>query len=90
LGAGCRISYDICFCLDEFPNAVEVVADDWRSRRDDVLVLQAIRILREKFQSVGHYGPRQLAVFHDASDPDERAMQSRRAFEVVQKLLSLL
>jgi len=82
--------YDICFCLDEFPNAIKVVADDWRSRPEDALVVQAIRILREKFPSVDHYGPRQLAVFHDSSDRDERAMQSRRAFELVQKLLSLL
>jgi hypothetical protein len=82
--------YDICFCLDEFPNAIQVVADDWRSRPEDALVVQAIRILREKFPSVDHYGPRQLAVFHDSSDRDERAMQSRRAFELVQKLLSLL
>jgi hypothetical protein len=82
--------YDICFCLDEFPNAIKVVAEDWRSRAEDALVVQAIRILREKFSSVEHYGPRQLAVFHDSSDPDERAMHSRRAFELVQKLLGLL
>jgi hypothetical protein len=82
--------YDLCFCLDEFPNAINVVADDWRSRPEDALVVQAIRILHEKCSSVDHYGPRRLALFHDSSDPDERAMQSRRAFELVQKLLSLL
>ncbi len=82
--------YDICYCLDEFPNAITVVGDDWRSRSDDALVVEGIRILREKFQSVDFYGPRQLAVFHDSSDGNERAMQARRAFELVQKLLSVL
>lgn len=82
--------YDLCYCLDEYPDAITVVAADWRGRRDDPLIAAAIEILRTKFQTVGHYGPQQLAVFHDAVDPDERAMQARRAFELVQKLLSAL
>jgi len=34
--------------------------------------------------------PRQLAIFHDSTDPEERATHARRAFELVQKLLNLL
>jgi hypothetical protein len=79
--------YDLCYCLDQFPNAIEVVAADWRVRQDDPLVAGAIVILMEKFQDVAHYGPQQLAIFHDAAAPDERAMQARRAYELVQKLL---
>ncbi len=82
--------YDLCYCLDEFPDASEVVAADWRARQDDALVAGGVAILKEKFQSVDHYGPQQLVVFHDAAAPDERAMQARRAFELVRKLLSLL
>lgn len=81
--------YDLCYCLDQ-PDAITAVAEDWRSRVDDRLVREAIEILREKFQTVGHYGPTQLAVFHDFTDETERAMYARRAFELVQKLLSLL
>lgn len=82
--------YDLCYCLDEHADAISVVAADWRSRRKDSLVSGAIDILREKFETVDHYGPQQLAVFHDSTDDDERAMHARRAFELVQKLLSLL
>ncbi len=81
--------YDICYCLDEFPDAIAVVAKDWRSRLSSPLVNGAIEILKEKFVSVDHYGPQQLAIFHDATG-DEAAMYARRAFELVQKLLSLL
>jgi predicted nucleotidyltransferase component of viral defense system len=82
--------YDLCYCLDEYPDATLVVAADWRSRHEDSLVRGAIGILREKFETVDHYGPQQLAIFHDSTDDDERAMYARRAFELVQKLLSRL
>ncbi len=82
--------YDLCYCLDEYPDGMAIVAADWASRRDGPLVGGAVEILREKFKTVEHYGPQQLAIFHDAVDDDERAMHARRAFELVQKLLSLL
>jgi hypothetical protein len=81
--------YDICYCLDEFPKAFEGVANDWQSRRENPLVAKAVDILHQKFESVDHYGPRQLAIFHDATG-DDAALYARRAFELVQKLLSLL
>lgn len=82
--------YDICYCLDTFPDAIVLVATDWKSRRDNALVAGAIDILTEKFKTVEHFGPRQLPIFHDASDAEERARHARRAFELVQKLLSLI
>jgi Nucleotidyl transferase AbiEii toxin, Type IV TA system len=82
--------YDLCYCLDEYPDAITIVAADWRARRGDQLVSAAIEVLRVKFQTVEHFGPQQLAEFHDAVDADERAMHARRAFELVQKLLSAL
>jgi hypothetical protein len=36
------------------------------------------------------YGPQQLAAFHHATDDDERLLYARRAYELVQKLLSLV
>jgi len=57
---------------------------------DDPLVRVAVEILRAKFLTVDHYGPQQLADFHDSADRDDRARYARRAFELVQKLLSLL
>jgi Nucleotidyl transferase AbiEii toxin, Type IV TA system len=82
--------YDLCYCLDQYPRGIEALAEDWRARIGDPLVKTAIRILREKFETVEHYGPQQLVIFHDSTDDDERAMHGRRAFELVQKLLSVL
>jgi predicted nucleotidyltransferase component of viral defense system len=82
--------YDLCYCLDRYPDGIEALAEDWRSRQADSIVHAAIRILREKFETVNHHGPQQLPIFHDSTDDDEGAMHARRAFELVQKLLSLL
>src|SRR5450759_2558529 len=76
---------DICYCLDEYPNGIELLAADWRARAADRLVRQAVEILREKFETVEHFGPQQLAIFHDSPDQAEREMHARRAFEIVQK-----
>jgi hypothetical protein len=79
--------YDICYCLDELPDAMSSVAAAWQSRRDEPFVERAITILAEKFKTADHYGPRQLAAFHDSTDDDEQAMHARRAFELVRRLL---
>lgn len=82
--------YDLCYCLDEYPGGITALAEDWQSRRGDSLVERSIQVLHEKFQSVDDYGSRQLAVFHNSPDPEESAMQARRAYELVQKLLSII
>jgi hypothetical protein len=80
-------AYDLCYCLDEFPDAMSIVATAWHSRRDEPFVERAITILAEKFKTVEHFGPRQFAAFHDSANDDERAMHTRRAFELVWRLL---
>ena len=82
--------YDLCYCLDEFPHAIELVAANWGKRKTDPLVIGAVAILHEKFKTVDHYGPKQLAIFHFGGSPDESPIHARRAYELVQKLLSLL
>jgi Nucleotidyl transferase AbiEii toxin, Type IV TA system len=75
-------AYDLCYCLDEvMPTATE----NWRRRRGEPFVERALQILGEKFASVDHYGPQQVAAFH--ASIGAAAMHTRRAFELVQSLL---
>lgn len=83
-------TYDLCYCLEQFPGGMEVVAAEWKKRIKNRDVARAIKILREKFTSVNDFGPQQFVEFHSAPDMDTQAMQARRAYELVQKLLSLL
>lgn len=83
-------AYDICFCLDHNSAGMEPLALDWKARETDPDVLKAIAILREKFAAVDSFGPQQVVEFHNASNPEEQAMQARRAYELVQRFLNRL
>lgn len=82
-------SYDLCYCLDHFDGGQEVLAAEWRKRQTDKVYAKAIAILKEKFVSVDAFGPQQVVEFHNSSDPDVCAAHARRAYELVQKFLTL-
>ena len=83
-------AYDICYCFDHAVGGLEAVANAWRVRASDPLVVKAIEHLRAKFATIASYGPRQVAVFYDATSTDERDRYSRRAYELVDHFLRLL
>jgi hypothetical protein len=83
-------SYDLCYCLENFPGGLEKLATEWRARREEKHVAKAIAILREKFESVGTFGPQQLVQFHNAVSREEQGMQARRAYELVQRFLEII
>lgn len=83
-------SYDLCYCLEYFPGGMEKLAAGWKKRQGEKNVARAAEILHEKFASVEAFGPQQLVEFHNATVEETQAMHARRAFELVQKFLSLL
>ena len=82
--------YDFCYCLEYFPGGREKLAAEWRERRKEKDVAKAIEILHEKFGSVEAFGPQQLVEFHNSSNPEEQAMQARRAYELIRELLDMI
>jgi hypothetical protein len=66
------------------------LAEGWKDRAREKNIAKAIEILREKFTSVGSFGPQQLVEFHSAPDAETQAMHARPAYELVHKFLSLL
>lgn len=83
-------TYDLCYCLEHFSGGLETLADDWKKRLGEKDVARAIEILQEKFTEVEAFGPQQLVEFYNSPDAESQAMQSRRAYELVQKFLQLL
>ncbi len=83
-------SYDLCYCLQYYPGGLGAVAADWKQRTGDRNITKAVAILREKFADVRAFGPQQVVEFHNSSNPEEQAIQARRAYELVQGLLRLL
>lgn len=83
-------TYDLCYCLEWFPGGMEKLAADWKQRRKEKNIAKAIEILREKFVSVETFGPQQLVEFHGEPDTEAQARHAQRAYQLVQKFLSLL
>ena len=83
-------TYDFCYCLDQFPDGMEKLAADWKKRAGEKNIAKAVEILREKFARVDAFGPQQLVEFHAAPEAETQAMYARRAYELVQKFLSLV
>ena len=80
-------AYDIGYCLDNYPGSLKQLAAKWKERASEKDVIKAIEILREKFATIGSYGPVQVVEFHNAANAEERERQARRAFELVQEFL---
>lgn len=80
-------SYDFCYCLDNSAEGPAGLAAIWRERTPAKLLAISLGILREKFATVNSFGPQQVVEFHDSAQPEERDLQARRAFELVQKFL---
>lgn len=83
-------TYDLCYCLEQCPGGMKTLVAEWRNRRTEKNIVKAVTMLREKFASVDAFGPQQLVEFHAAPDAETQAMHARRAYELVQKFLSLL
>lgn len=83
-------SYDLCFCLDHFPGGMENLAAEWRQRIGDKYIARAIEILHEKFAGTDSFGTQQIVEFYNSPNPEEQAMQARRAYELVQTFLKLV
>jgi hypothetical protein len=83
-------SYDLCYCLEHFPDGIEKLAADWSKRLGEKHLVRAVEILREKFVGVDAFGPQQLVEFHNSSAREEQEMQARRAYELVQRFLKLI
>jgi len=83
-------SYDLCYCLQYYPGGMGAVAADWKQRTADKNIAKAVAILREKFADPKAFGPQQVVEFHNSPNHEERAIQARRAYELVQALLHSL
>lgn len=83
-------AYDLCYTLDYYPDGMQGAADIWKLRSGEEDVARALRILKEKFISVDSFGPQQVVEFHGSDNEQERAMQARRAFELVRRFMELV
>ncbi len=83
-------AYDIYFVLKNFPGGIDRLVDRFIPYASNRLVREGLEKIAEKFASPEHIGPGFLADFEDETDPEERELLRRDAFEQVNSFLRKL
>lgn len=79
--------YDFCYCLEHVEGGMDSLVSAWKKGKEEIDIIKAISILKEKFASVDSFGPQQIVEFGNSANDEERAMQARRDYESVQEFL---
>jgi hypothetical protein len=83
-------AYDIYFLIKNYAGGVKQLASEFSEYSTISLVRDMKNKLSEKFASVSHAGPIDVATFMDLNNEQQYEMICRDAFEQVQALLSLI
>ena len=83
-------AWDLYYCLRHFPGGVEALSEMIRPYIGHGLVREGSEKIAEKFASPEHVGPKFVADFEEITDPEERELIQRDAFERVGYLLRTL
>lgn len=83
-------AYDIYYCVRRYPGGLAALSDAFRPHMGSRLVCEGLTKIKEKFLSPDHAGPKWVADFLEVTDPEERAVQQRAAYEQVAALLGQL
>jgi hypothetical protein len=83
-------AYDIFYCVRYYPGGPAELAAASRPHLASKLVREGLEKIRKQFFSVDHVGPKWVADFFELTDPEERAIMQRRAYEVLTAWLDTL
>lgn len=83
-------SYDIVYCIENYPGRTQVLAEEFRPHLTHGLVMEGLQKIRSKFLSPDHWGPVAYASFLQVPEGEARAIERRRAYEVVSSFLDSL
>lgn len=83
-------SWDIYYCLMNYPGGIEAIAAEFRKFASNKLVKEGLAILRDKFGSIKGVGPAHIAAFENITAPQEQERVRRDAYERVALLLKLI
>jgi hypothetical protein len=83
-------AWDICYCIRNYPGGLDALAEEFRPQLTHGLVREGLRKIADAFESVDHHGPVWVADFDEITDPEDRALRRREAFELVNSLLERL
>ena len=76
--------------MKNYPGGPDALSAEFAPHIGSGLVKKGLRHIAEKFASPDHTGPKSVADFDEITDPEERDVVQRDAYERVQDLLRRL
>jgi len=83
-------AYDIYYCVEHYPDGVEGLSREFKPYLKNKLVVEGLGKIRSKFASIGHIGPKWVAVFLEVENKEDRDIVMRRAYEKAKDFLDIL
>ncbi len=83
-------AWDIYYCVQVFPGGIEALAEEFRPHLTHGLVREGLAKISKHFSDIKSIGPRFVADFEEADDPEEIERITRDAFERVNAFLRSL
>ncbi|RKZ91287.1 MAG: hypothetical protein DRQ40_10045 [Gammaproteobacteria bacterium] len=80
--------FDIWYAINHFESGLESTIEAFQPHLTKGHVVQALRILKDKFRSFESWGPNSVGGFDSALTLEEQELRQRDAFEKVQALLN--
>ena len=82
--------WDVYYCVKNYPGGPDALSAEFAPHIGNGLVKEGLLHISEKFASPDHTGPKSVADFDELTDPEERAVIQRDAYERVQDVLRRL
>ena len=83
-------AWDIYYCVQEFPGGMDALVERLQPMAGHGLVREALEKIGQHFASPEHRGPRHVADFEEANEPEARETIQRDAYERVNYVLGQL
>ncbi len=83
-------AYDIYYSVVHYPGGLDALVEAFRPHIDHGLVREGLAKIAAKFSSENDVGPKFVADFEEMTDPEDRALRQRDAYEKLHYVLNKL
>lgn len=83
-------AWDIYYCVQNYPGDLDQLIGEFRPHLEHGLVKEGLEKIAKHFGSEKHVGPRFVADFEEITEPEEREIRERDAYEKVRYFLEKL
>jgi hypothetical protein len=80
-------AFDIYYCLKNYPGGIKAITEKLKPLSQNKLAREGLGKIKAKFETVNSVGPNSVASFLEISNPEEREIRKREAFELVNQLM---